>query len=50
MAHSKFMKNKYTRVIPNYFNGSSISARPNSSFKGTPDLSQRFGYSERGAP
>jgi hypothetical protein len=24
--------------------------QPNRSFKGTPDLSQRFGYSERGAP
>jgi hypothetical protein len=24
--------------------------QPNRSFKGTPDLSQRFGYTERGAP
>jgi hypothetical protein len=27
-----------------------LRRQPNRSFKGTPDLSQRFGYSERGAP
>jgi len=27
-----------------------LRCQPNRSFKGTPDLSQRFGYSERGAP
>jgi hypothetical protein len=32
------------------FSIQALRHQPNRSFKGTPDLSQRFGYSDRGAP
>jgi hypothetical protein len=43
-------RENHAQELPKVFSNQAIRHQPNRSFKGTPDLSQRFGYSERGAP
>jgi hypothetical protein len=43
-------RENHVQELPKVFSSQALRHQPNRSFKGTPDLSQRFGYSERGAP
>jgi hypothetical protein len=43
-------RENHVQELQEVFSSQALRHQPNRSFKGTPDLSQRFGYSERGAP
>jgi hypothetical protein len=43
-------RENHVQELQKVLSSQALQHQPNRSFKGTPDLSQRFGYSERGAP
>jgi hypothetical protein len=43
-------RENHVQELSKVFSNQALRHQPNRSFKGTPDLSQRFGKSERGAP
>jgi hypothetical protein len=43
-------RENHVQELPKVFSSQALRHQPNRAFKGTPDISHRFGNSERGAP